>query len=170
MAWAAGIGSARAAIVETTFAHETETDLFGEQTVLCGGVVALMQAAFETLVKAGYPADLAYMECCQELKQITDLIFEKGLAATRHAISNTAEFGGFVAGETLIDDTVKQRMQALLADIRSGAFGKRLHADAAAGFPWLKAQRAAAAGHPIEQAGASVRQWMPWLMQSEKET
>ena len=163
LAWAAGIGSARAAVVETTFAAECETDLFGEQAVLCGGMMALVQAAFDTLVQAGYPAELAYMECCQELKQIADLVFERGPAGMRAAISNTAEFGAFEAGQQLVDEAMRAKLRAMLADIRGGAFGARFQSDAAAGFPWMRAKRAAADADPIEDAGRGVRAWMPWL-------
>jgi ketol-acid reductoisomerase len=163
LAWAAGIGGGRAAVVETTFAVEAETDLFGEQAVLCGGMMSLMQAAFDTLVRAGYPADVAYMECCQELKQIADLAYERGLAGTRTAISNTAEFGAFVAGDRLVDDTTRTKLDALLAEVRDGSFARRFRDDAQAGFPWMSRRRAAAAQERIERAGASVRRWMPWL-------
>ena len=163
LAWAAGIGGARAAIVETTFAVEAETDLFGEQAVLCGGMMALMQAAFTTLVRAGYPADVAYMECCQELKQIADLVYERGLVATRQAISNTAEFGAFEAGRRIVDDAMQAKLDALLVGVRDGSFARRFHDDAGAGFPWMNARRAEAARHAIEHAGEAVRGWMPWL-------
>jgi ketol-acid reductoisomerase len=167
LAWAHGIGSGRAAIVETTFAAETETDLFGEQAVLCGGVMALAQEAYRTLVEAGYPPPLAYMECCQELKQVVDLMFERGLSGMRGAISNTAEFGAFVAQERLVDESMRAHMRGMLADIRSGAFARRFQSDAKAGFPWLAARRARAESDPIEDAGAEVRRWMPWLERSE---
>jgi ketol-acid reductoisomerase len=170
LAWAHGIGSARAAIVETTFAAETETDLFGEQAVLCGGVMALAQEAYRALVEAGYPPALAYMECCQELKQVVDLMFERGLTGMRAAISNTAEFGAFVAQERLVDDALRARMRSLLQDIRSGVFARRFQADAAAGFPWLAAQRARANHDSIEVAGSEVRRWMPWLDPSQGAT
>ena len=163
LAWAAGIGSARAAIVETTFAAECETDLFGEQAVLCGGMMALVQAAFDTLVQAGYPPELAYMECCQELKQIADLVFERGPAGMRAAISNTAEFGAFEAGQQLVDDAMREKLRTILTDIRGGAFGARFQSDAAAGFPWMRAKRAAADADAIEAAGRGVRAWIPWL-------
>ena len=163
LAWAHGIGSARAAIVETTFAAETETDLFGEQAVLCGGMMALAQEAYRALVEAGYPPALAYMECCQEMKMVVDLMFERGLTGMRAAISNTALFGAFAAQERLVDDAVRARIRGLLADIRSGDFARRFQADSAAGFPWLGAQRARAEQDPIEAAGSEVRRWMPWL-------
>jgi ketol-acid reductoisomerase len=170
LAWAHGIGSGRAAIVETTFAAETETDLFGEQAVLCGGVMALAQEAYRALVEAGYPPALAYMECCQELKQVVDLMFARGLTGMRAAISNTAEFGAFVAQERLVDDALRARMRSLLADIQRGEFARRFQADAAAGFPWLGAQRARAEHDPIEAAGSEVRRWMPWLDPSQGAT
>ena len=163
LAWAVGIGSGRAAIVETTFAAETETDLFGEQAVLCGGTLSLVQAAFETMVEAGYPADLAYMECCQELKQVVDLLFERGPQGMRRAISDTAEFGAFETVERLVDDGLRQKFRQLLQDVRSGAFARRFLADTAAGSPAMRARRAAAGSHPIEKAGQDVRRWMPWL-------
>jgi ketol-acid reductoisomerase len=170
LAWAHGIGSGRAAIVETSFAAETETDLFGEQAVLCGGVMALAQEAYRALVEAGYPPALAYMECCQELKQVVDLMFERGLTGMRAAISNTAEFGAFVAQERIVDDALRARMRGLLADIRSGDFARRFQTDAAAGFPWLGSQRARADRDPIENAGSEVRRWMPWLGASSGRT
>ena len=167
LAWAAGIGSARAAVVQTTFAIEAETDLFGEQAVLCGGAMALVQAAFETLVKAGYPADIAYMECCQELKQLADLVYERGLAGMRQAISNTAEFGAFEA-QSIDTPALRDDMRRMLAQIRDGAFAERFRADARAGFPWMNAQRAKADSDAIERAGRAVRDWLPWLQRAEK--
>jgi ketol-acid reductoisomerase len=163
LAWAHGIGCSRAAIIETTFAAETETDLFGEQAVLCGGMITLVEEAFRALVESGYPEDLAYMECCQELKQIADLVFERGLSGMRAAISNTAEFGAFVASERLADDALRSRLRALLSDVRSGAFAARFRADADRGFPWMHARRAQADAAAIERAGEAVRAWMPWL-------
>jgi ketol-acid reductoisomerase len=163
LAWAVGIGCGHAAIVETTFAAETETDLFGEQAVLCGGTLALVQGAFETLVKAGYPADLAYMECCQELKQVVDLLFERGPAGMRRAISDTAEFGAFETAERLLDDHLRQTLERMLADVRSGAFARRFLEDARHGSPGMHAKRRSAAVGSLEQAGEHVRNWMPWL-------
>jgi ketol-acid reductoisomerase len=167
LAWAHGIGCGRAAIVETTFAAEAETDLFGEQAVLCGGMMALVQEAFRALVEAGYTPELAYMECCQELKQLADLVFERGLSGMRGAISDTAEFGAFVAQERLVDGALRQRLRALLGDIRGGAFARAFQEDAKAGFPWMQAQRDRASADPIEQAGRAVRGWLPWLPSSE---
>ena len=163
LAWAGAIGCARAAIVYTSFAHETETDLFGEQSVLCGGLMALIIAAFEQLAEAGYPPELAYMECCQEVKQIADLVFAGGLAKMMAAISNTAEFGAYRAGPALVDEHVRQRMREVLAQVRDGGFAKALRDDYAAGFPWFQQQREALRRHPIEQAGQAIRALMPWL-------
>jgi ketol-acid reductoisomerase len=163
IAWAAGIGAARAAIVETTFAAETETDLFGEQAVLCGGMTALVAAAFDTLVGAGYPPELAYLECCQEVKQVADLVYERGLAGMMEAISNTAEFGAHRAAGVIADDALRGHLRDLLAAIRDGSFARDFTRDHAAGFPWFAARRRALRQHPAEPAGAAVRAWMPWL-------
>lgn len=157
LAWAGGIGCARAGIILTTFAAETETDLFGEQAVLCGGMTSLILAAFETMVEAGYPPELAYLECCHEAKQVTDLVYERGLAETMKAISNTAEFGTHTAGPILIDDDVRQRMKTLLREIQDGTFAKTMTDDHAAGAPWFEKQREQLAQHPIESAGEVIR-------------
>ena len=159
LAWAAGIGCARAAIVSTTFAHETETDLFGEQAVLCGGITEL--------IDFGYPPELAYMECCQEVKQIADLIHQRGLSQTMRAISNTAEFGAYRTGPRLIDEAVRNRMRDVLAEVRDCRFAQALRGDYADGFPWFSKRRQAISSHPIEDAGASVRAWTPWLVHEE---
>jgi ketol-acid reductoisomerase len=168
LAWANGIGCARAGIVYTTFADETETDLFGEQTVICGGLSELVRAAFETLVEAGYPSELAYLECCHEVKQIADLIYERGLARTYEAISSTAEFGTYRAGPFLVDDSVRQRMRQVLLDVRDGTFAKALREDHEQGFSWFRGRRAAAKDHPLERAGQVVRSLMPWLEESSR--
>jgi len=162
-AWAEGIGCGRAAVIGTTFEAEAVTDLFGEQAVLCGGMMGLAQAAFEILVDAGYPADLAYVEAIHEIKQVADLLYHRGPAGMRAAISNTAEFGAYEAAPRIADDHVRARMRAMLADVRSGAFTRRMQADHDAGGAWFAAQRAAAAAHPMEQASHAVRRWMPWL-------
>ncbi len=163
LAWANGIGCARAGIVPTSFADETETDLFGEQAVLCGGLSALIDAAFRTLCDAGYPPELAYLECCHEVKQVADLIYERGPAGMYEAISNTAEFGTYRAGTALIDDAVRGRMADLLTQIRDGTFAAALRADHQKGSPWFERCRAAARSHPLEDAGRVVRSLMPWL-------
>lgn len=163
LAWGAGIGCARAGLVRTTFREEAETDLFGEQAVLCGGVVALVRAAYGTLVEAGYPPLLAYMECCHELKQVVDLIHDHGIAGMRGAISNTAEAGADAAIAALDDGALRTQMSAMLARVRSGEFVHRLASDARHGFPELRAARQRAADHPIEDAGRAVRALLPWL-------
>ncbi len=163
LAWAAGIGCARAGIIRTTFADETESDLFGEQAVLCGGLTWLVLTAFETLVEAGYEPELAYIECCHEVKQIADLVYSRGVNGMMAAISNTAEFGAHTAGATLIDDAVRGRMKTILAEIRSGDFAKRMRDDYDNGFEWFNAQRRALQKHPIDNAGKAVRDLMPWL-------
>lgn len=163
LAWANGIGCARAGILETSFAHEAETDLFGEQTVLCGGLMGLIVAAYETLVGAGYPPELAYIECCHEVKQVADLVYARGLAGMRAAISNTAEFGAFTAAPRVVDERVRSEFARLLEEIRDGRFARRMIDDHAAGDRWFNAQRAAAAAHPIEATGERVRALMPWL-------
>lgn len=162
-AWGAGIGCARAGLIGTTFREEAETDLFGEQAVLCGGVIALVRAAYETLVDAGYPPLLAYIECCHELKQVADLIHDRGIAGMRAAISNTAEAGADEAIAALDDSALRTRMRAILARVKSGEFVQSLAQDARAGFPTLAAARASAAAHPIEESGRSVRALLPWL-------
>ena len=167
LAWAAGIGCARAAVLETTFRDETETDLFGEQAVLCGGMTGLIRAAFETLVEDGYPPELAYMECCQEVKQVADLVYERGLAGMMAAISNTAEFGAYAAGNIVVDDALKARLRGLLDAIRDGRFTEQMQKDFAAGSPAITAARKALASDPIEDAGRTVRSWMPWLQSDE---
>jgi ketol-acid reductoisomerase len=162
-AWAAGLGCARAGVVHTTFKDEAETDLFGEQAVLCGGMLGLARAAFEVLVEAGYPPLLAYTECIHEIKQVADLLYARGPAGMRAAISNSAEFGTYAAAPRMADERTKEAMRTLLAEIRSGAFTRRMQADHDAGAPWFRAQRAAADAHPMERAGADVRALMPWL-------
>jgi ketol-acid reductoisomerase len=163
LAWAAGIGGARAGIICTTFKDETDTDLFGEQAVLCGGVTWLILAAFETLVSAGYPPELAYLECCHEVKQIADLVYTQGIAAMMERISNTAEFGAYAQGPKLIDEPVRRHMKQILADIQDGTFARNLQADHKQGFDWFMKQRAKLKSHEIEKAGRDVRSLMPWL-------
>jgi ketol-acid reductoisomerase len=163
LAWAAAIGSARAAVIETTFAEETETDLFGEQVVLCGGVTALCKAAFETLVAAGYRPEFAYLECVHELKQIVDLIYERGLTSMRDRISNTAEYGDLTRGPRIVSQTVRGEMSRILGEVRSGAFAREWIAEHRAGGGTLKRLHDADASTAFEDAGRTVRSWMPWL-------
>jgi len=162
LAYAAGIGCARAGVIGTTFAEETETDLFGEQAVLCGGVTALVQAGFDTLTEAGYAPEMAYFECLHELKLIVDLIYHGGLGFMRHSISNTAEYGDLTRGDRVISPAVRAEMRRLLADIRSGAFAREWIAECRAGAPRFAELRRAARQHPIEKVGAELRAMMPW--------
>ncbi len=163
LAWADGIGATRAGVVETTFAAETECDLFGEQTVLCGGVTALMKAAFETLVEAGYEPELAYIECVHELKQVVDLVYERGMSSMRRKISNTAEYGDLTRGPRIVDDAVRQRMRDILAEIRDGSFAREWMAEAKGGMVNMKVLFDADEKSAIEEAGRSARSLMPWL-------
>lgn len=161
LAWAAGIGCARAAVIETTFAEETETDLFGEQVVLCGGLTALCKAAFKTLVEAGYTPEFAYLECVHELKQIADLLYARGLSGMRDAISNTAEYGDLTRGPRIIDDHVRAEMRRVLDEVRSGAFAREWIAQHRAGGKNFNQLHAADVGTAFEKAGETVRSWMP---------
>src|ERR671915_665052 len=157
LSYARGIGSGRAGIIETTFAEETETDLFGEQAVLCGGLTALLKAGFDTLVEAGYQPELAYYECVNELKLIVDLIYESGLAGMRYSISNPAEYGDYTAGPKLIDEGVKQRMREILAEVQSGKFAKEWVLENRAGGASFLAMRRREAELKVEQVGAELR-------------
>lgn len=163
LAWADGIGATRAAVVETTFADETECDLFGEQAVLCGGVTALMKAAFQTLTDAGYPPELAYIECIHELKQIVDLIYTSGISAMRDRISNTAEYGDLTRGPRIVGDSVRHAMKEVLDDIRSGAFAREWIAESRGGLSEFKRLHALDVDTDLERAGEAVRTLMPWL-------
>jgi ketol-acid reductoisomerase len=163
LAYAKGIGCTRAGVIETTFAEETETDLFGEQAVLCGGVSRLIQAGWETLVEAGYQEEIAYFECLHELKLIVDLLYEGGFKGMRHAISDTAEYGDLTRGKTVIDDATQDRMRKILADIRSGEFAREWVLENKAGTPVLDAERRMQAEHPIEAVGERLREMMSWL-------
>ncbi len=163
LSYAAGLGCARAGVLETTFAEETETDLFGEQAVLCGGVTALIQAGFETLTKAGYQPEVAYFECLHELKLIVDLIYRGGMKYMRYSVSDTAEWGDYVAGDQVIGDQSKAAMQHLLDEIRSGAFARKWIAENEAGQPEFKAARKRGAEASIEKVGAQLRKMMPFL-------
>lgn len=162
LSYAWGIGGARSGIVETTFKDETETDLFGEQAVLCGGVTALIQAGFETLVEAGYPPEMAYFECYHEMKLIVDLMFEGGMHTMRNSISNTAEFGDYSAGPKVIGDESKQAMKEILQRIQDGTFAKEFMDDCEKGSPWLYEQRKAHAEHEVEVVGEKIRSMFSW--------
>jgi len=163
LAYGHGLGCARGGLIETTFTEETETDLFGEQAVLCGGTTQLVKMGFETLVEAGYQPEIAYFECLHELKLIVDLMYEGGIAKQRWSVSDTAEYGDYVSGPRVVDEHVKQNMQAVLADIRSGAFASRFIADQDAGAPEFQALRARAEQHPIEETGRKLRGLMSWV-------
>lgn len=163
LAWAAAIGCTRAGVIETTFADETETDLFGEQVVLCGGISALTKAAFETLVDAGYAPEFAYLECVHELKQVVDLLYERGLTGMRDSISNTAEYGDLTRGSRLINDATRQEMKRILDDIRGGEFAKEWIEEWRAGARRFKELHDADVDTVYEQSGRTVRSLMPWL-------
>ncbi len=165
LAYAKGIGGGRAGIIETNFREETETDLFGEQSVLCGGLTALMQAGFETLVEAGYAPEMAYFECIHEVKLIVDLIYEGGVANMRYSVSNTAEYGDLTRGPRIIDEGVKQRMKEVLKEVQSGQFAREFILENRAGKPGFNAMRRIAAEHPLEKVGARLRGLMPWLQE-----
>ena len=162
LAYALGIGGARAGVLETTFKVETETDLFGEQAVLCGGVCALMQAGYETLVEAGYAPENAYFECIHEMKLIVDLIFESGFAGMRYSISNTAEFGDYITGPKIITEDTKKAMKQILSDIQDGTFAKNWLLENQVGAPHFMAMRKRAAEHPCEKVGEELRKLYSW--------
>ena len=153
-------------MIETTFKEETETDLFGEQSVLCGGVTALMQAGFDTLVKAGYQPEVAYFECLHEVKLIVDLIYNGGIANMRYSISNTAEYGDYTRGPRLVTDETKKEMERILGEIQSGKFAKEYIEECESGMPKLKKFREQLAGTMVEQVGDKLRAMMPWLQGS----
>ena len=163
LSYAKAIGSLRAGGIKTTFTEETETDLFGEQAVLCGGASALVQAGFEVLTEAGYQPEVAYFECLHELKLIVDLMYEGGIAKQRWSVSDTAEFGDYVSGPRVIDARVKENMKAVLTDIQTGAFAKRFIDDQDAGAPEFKELRDKGAKHPIEATGRELRKLMSWV-------
>jgi len=167
LAWAKGIGGTRAGVIETTFKEETETDLFGEQTVLCGGASALVQAGFEVLVEAGYSPEMAYFECLHELKLIVDLMNEAGIAGMRFSISETAKWGDVTVGPKIIDASVKKRMKAALKDIQTGKFAKDWVAEYKGGYKKYNALLAAGEKHPIEKTGAKLRSMMPWMQKRQ---
>jgi ketol-acid reductoisomerase len=163
LSYASAIGGGRTGIIETTFKDETETDLFGEQAVLCGGVSALVQAGFETLTEAGYPEEMAYFECLHELKLIVDLMFEGGIADMRYSISNTAEYGDMVSGPRVIGEASKKAMKDVLCDIQNGKFAKDFILEGQAGYPRMTAERRNLKAHPLEQTGERLREMMPWI-------
>jgi len=163
LSYASANGGGRAGIIETSFREECETDLFGEQVVLCGGLTALIQNGFETLVEAGYAPEMAYFECLHEVKLIVDLIYEGGIANMRYSISNTAEYGDLTRGPRIITDQTKQEMKRILREIQTGQFAREFIGENLAGAPVLKAGRRLSAEHPIEQVGAKLRDMMPWI-------
>jgi len=163
LAYAKGIGCTRAGVIETTFREETETDLFGEQAVLCGGTSELVKAGFETLVEAGYAPEMAYFECLHELKLIVDLMYEGGLATMRHSISNTAEYGDYVTGPRIITDETKKEMKRVLSDIQQGKFARDFILENQSGRAFLTATRRNEAEHPIEVVGSQLRELMHWI-------
>jgi ketol-acid reductoisomerase len=163
LAYADAIGGARAGVLETTFEEETETDLFGEQVVLCGGLTALVQAGFETLVEAGYQPESAYFECLHELKLIVDLMYEQGIAGMRYSVSDTAEYGDLTRGPRVINDAVRAEMRTILDEIQTGRFAEEWIAESESGRPNFSALRQAGRDHPIEKVGAELRAMMPWI-------
>jgi ketol-acid reductoisomerase len=166
LAYASAIGGGRAGVIETTFREETETDLFGEQAVLCGGLTSLIKAGFETLTEAGYSPEMAYFECLHEMKLIVDLVYEGGISEMRYSISNTAQYGDMTRGPIVVNDETKRRMQSLLAEIQSGAFARDWMKESRNGRPRFQQLDEEAREHPIEQVGARLRDMMPWLSQS----
>ncbi|HSD61929.1 MAG TPA: ketol-acid reductoisomerase [Burkholderiales bacterium] len=167
LSYASAIGAGRSGVIETTFREECETDLFGEQVVLCGGLTALIQAGFETLVDAGYSPEMAYFECLHEVKLIVDLIYEGGIANMRYSISNTAEYGDLTRGPRIITDRTRAEMRKILAEIQSGQFAKEFILENRAGAPTLKAMRRISKAHQIEQVGGKLRDMMPWIKKNK---
>jgi ketol-acid reductoisomerase len=163
LSYASAVGGGRSGVIETTFKEECETDLFGEQVVLCGGLTALIQAGYETLIEAGYAPEMAYFECLHEVKLIVDLIYEGGIANMRYSISNTAEYGDYTRGPRIITDETKQEMKRVLDDIQSGRFTRDWMLENKVGQAGFKAMRRRAAEHPIEQVGERLRGMMPWI-------
>ncbi len=167
LSYASAIGGARAGVIETSFREECETDLFGEQTVLCGGLTALIQAGYETLVEAGYAPEMAYFECLHEVKLIVDLIYEGGIANMRYSISNTAEYGDFTRGPRVIGPEAKAAMKEILKEIQTGQFAREWILENKAGLPVMQAQRRLSGEHSIEQVGARLRGMMPWIARNK---
>jgi ketol-acid reductoisomerase len=166
LAYAKGLGAGRAGIIETNFREETETDLFGEQTVLCGGLTALMAAGYDTLVEAGYSPEMAYFETIHEVKLIVDLIYEGGIANMRYSVSNTAEYGDLTRGPRVIDEGVRQRMREILKEIQTGAFAREFILENQSGGVSFRALRSQGAQHPMEEVGQRLRGLMPWLREN----
>ena len=166
LSYACAIGAGRAGIIETNFREETETDLFGEQAVLCGGSAALVQAGFETLVEAGYAPEMAYFECLHELKLIVDLFYEGGVANMWYSVSNTAEYGGLTRGSRIVTDETRAEMKRMLEEIQNGAFAREFVSENQAGAPGIKARRRLTAAHPLETVGARLRGMMPWIQEN----
>jgi ketol-acid reductoisomerase len=167
LSYASAIGGGRSGIIETNFREECETDLFGEQVVLCGGLTALIQAGYETLVEAGYAPEMAYFECLHEVKLIVDLIYEGGIANMRYSISNTAEYGDYTRGPRIVTEETKKEMKRVLEDIQSGRFARDWVLECQAGQPSFKAMRRRGAEHPIEEIGAKLRGMMPWIAKNK---
>jgi len=167
LSYASAIGGGRAGIIETTFREETETDLFGEQVVLCGGLTALIQAGYETLVEAGYAPEMAYFECLHEVKLIVDLIYEGGIANMRYSVSNTAEYGDLTRGPRIITDDTRKEMKRILDDIQSGAFAREFILENQSGAPTIKALRRLSREHSVEQVGKRLRDMMPWIKENQ---
>jgi ketol-acid reductoisomerase len=167
LAYASAIGGGRSGIIETNFREECETDLFGEQAVLCGGLVELIRAGFETLVEAGYAPEMAYFECLHEVKLIVDLIYEGGIANMSYSVSNTAEYGAYVSGPRVVTADTKAEMKRILTDIQEGRFVRDFMAENMVGQPSFKAIRRRAAEHPIEEVGARLRGMMPWITKNK---
>ncbi|GIK64019.1 MAG: ketol-acid reductoisomerase (NADP(+)) [Chloroflexota bacterium] len=163
LAYARGIGCTRAGVIQTTFTEETETDLFGEQVVLCGGVAGLIRASFETLVKAGYQPEIAYFECLHELKLIVDLIYQGGLSYMWYSVSDTAEYGGYVSGERIVPDAIREEMSGILHEIQDGTFAQRWIKENKDGRPWFNGRRKEEHNHMIEQVGQELRGMMPFI-------
>ncbi|MBI3345306.1 MAG: ketol-acid reductoisomerase [Gammaproteobacteria bacterium] len=163
LSYASAIGAGRAGVIETNFREETETDLFGEQAVLCGGATALVQAGFETLVEAGYAPEMAYFECLHELKLIVDLMYEGGIANMRYSISNTAEYGDFTRGPRIVTEETKREMKKILSEIQNGEFAREFILENQAGAPVMKAKRRLGKQHQIEIVGEKLRSMMPWI-------
>ena len=166
LSYASAIGGGRAGVIETSFREECETDLFGEQSVLCGGLTSLILAGFETLVEAGYAPEMAYFECCHEVKLIVDMIYEGGIANMRYSVSNTAEYGDYSRGPRIIDEHVRAEMKKILAEIQSGRFAREWVLENTAGQASFKAMRRRNAEHPIEKVGEQLRAMMPWIKQN----